>query len=57
MVKGEGGVVGLTENFSVFYRWMLFGFEVVSFVNEFDICVVLEINSKFRFYYEVEKGF
>lgn len=36
MIKGDGGVVGLIESFTVFRRWMVVGFEIVRVVREFE---------------------
>lgn len=35
-MKGEGGVVGLIENFVVLRRWMVVGLEFVWMVEEFE---------------------
>ena len=39
-VKGDGGVVGLTENGAQLQRWMVAGPEVSRVVNEFETVVV-----------------
>ena len=36
LVKGDGGAIGLTENFSHLLRWMVSGPEVARLVNEFE---------------------
>lgn len=35
-IKGDGGIVGLTEDPTALRRWMLAGPEVVRLVNEFE---------------------
>ena len=37
LLKGEGGVIGLTENASQLLRWMVCGPEMARVVNEFEI--------------------
>lgn len=43
MVKGDGGVVGFIENFSVFCWWMILGLEMVRFVSEFEVFMIIEV--------------